>query len=57
MASTVATAKPEMKPTALPSVKERRIQNMPIGPIGALIRNPTMKPLMKRRILMPSLVL
>jgi len=54
MASTVATARPEMKPIALPSVKERRIHNMPIGPIGALIRNPTIKPLMKRRILMPS---
>jgi hypothetical protein len=57
MASTVATPKPEMKPRVLPSVKERRMHNMPIGPTGALIRNPTIKPLMKRRILRSSLVL
>jgi hypothetical protein len=57
MASTVATPRPEMKPTTLPSAKERRIHNMPIGPIGALIRNPIIKPLMKIRILRSSVAL
>jgi hypothetical protein len=49
MASTVATPRPETKPRTLPSAKERRIQSMPMGPTGALIRKPMIKPLRKRR--------
>jgi hypothetical protein len=48
MASAVAAPKPEISPWSRPSASVRRIHSTPIGPTGAAIEKPIMRPLTRK---------